>query len=75
MRHYIGAADAARRLGLTHRRVRQLCQRGEMAGFKVNARCWLVLADDVARRLAYRAEGYHRWIKPAKDPPALDDDG
>jgi excisionase family DNA binding protein len=39
---WITTAQAAKLLGLTARRVLQLIEEGELVGFKVNPRLWMV---------------------------------
>ena len=44
---WITTAEAARTLGLTQRRIRQLIEDGELVGQKVSANLWLVKKSSV----------------------------
>jgi len=62
----VGLAEAARLLGLTEGRVRQLLRSGELAGSKLNQRAWAISAAEVARYKEAREKREETRGRPTK---------
>ena len=62
----VGLAEAARLLGLTEGRVRQLLRSGELVGSKLNQRAWAISAVEVARYREAREQREETRGRPTK---------
>lgn len=57
---YISTTEAARRLGVSRPWVTVLINRGELEGYKINPRAWLVSLASVERLQAARSTAAHK---------------